>query len=74
MSIAKLKTFGANFIGSPPIWVDGTKAHKIVLMCVDIIESKCQLSNKCKLLFDLVVHHEQHLHCSWQHSNLFGEV
>jgi hypothetical protein len=24
------------------------------------------------LLFDLVVHQQQHLHCFWQHSNSFG--
>ena len=74
MFIVKSKFLGTNITGSPPFWVDGTKAHKAVLMCVDTVESKYQLLNKCKLLFDLVVHHEQHLHCLWQHSNLFGVV
>ena len=68
MFIVKLKTIGANFIGSPPFWADGTKVLKTVLMCVDVVESKDQLLNKCKLLFDLVVHQQQHLHCLWQHS------
>ena len=68
MSIVKSKTFGANFIGSPPIWADGTEVHKTALMCVDTVESKYQLLNKCKLLFDLVVHQQQHLHCFGQHS------
>ena len=63
MSILKSKTFGANFIGSTPFWADGTEAHKIALMCVDAVESKYQLLEKCKLLFDLVVHQQQHLHC-----------
>jgi hypothetical protein len=53
MSIVKLKTFGANFTGSLPFWADGTKAHKIALMCVDVVKSKYQLLNKCKLLFRL---------------------
>ena len=43
---------------------DGTEAHKTVLMCVDAVKSKYQLLYKCKLLFDLVVHQQQHLHCS----------
>jgi hypothetical protein len=72
--IVKTKTFGANFTGSPPIWADATKAHKTALMCVDAVESKYQLLNKYKPLFDLVVHQQQHLPCFWQHSNLFGEV
>ena len=38
-------------------------------MCVDAIESKDQLVNMCKLLFDLVVHQQQHLHCFGQHSS-----
>ena len=62
MSIIKLKTFGVDFTGSPSFWADGTKAHKTAWMCVDAIESKYQLLNKCKLLFDLVVHQQQHLH------------
>jgi hypothetical protein len=53
-----LKTFGANFIRSPPIWADGTEAHKTTLMCVDAVESKYELLNKCEL-FDLVVHQQQ---------------
>jgi hypothetical protein len=61
VSIVKLKTFGANFTGSPPFWADGTKAHKIVLMCVDAVEFNYQLLNKCKLLFDLIVHQQQTL-------------
>jgi hypothetical protein len=72
--IVKLKTFGANFNGNLPFWVDGTKAHKTALMCIDVVESKYQLLNKCKLLFDLVVHQQQQIHCLWQHSSLFGEV
>ena len=72
--IVKLKTFGANFTRSPSFWTDGTEAHKTVLMCVDAIKSKYQLLNKCKLLFHLVVHQQQHLHCLWQYFNLFGEV
>jgi hypothetical protein len=57
---SKVANFGANFIGSPPFWTDGTEAHKIPLMCVDAVESKYQLMNKCKLLFDLVVYQQQH--------------
>ena len=72
--IVKSKTFGANFTGSPSFWTDGTEVYKTALMCVDIIESKYQLLNKCKLLFDLGVHHQQHLNCFSQHSNSFGEV
>jgi hypothetical protein len=53
VSIVKSKTFDANFTGGPPFWVDGTKAHKVALMCVNAVESKYQLANKCKLLFDL---------------------
>ena len=56
MSIVKSKTFGDNLIGSSPFWADGTEAYKTTLMCVDAVESKCQLLNKCKLLVDLVVH------------------
>ena len=63
MSIVKSKTFGANFDGSPPFWVDGTKAHKTMLMCVDVVESKYQFLNKYKLLFDLVIDQQQHIHC-----------
>ena len=62
VSIVQSKTFGANFTRSPPFWIDDTKAHKIVLMCVDTIESKYQLLNMCKLLFDLVVHQQQHIY------------
>jgi hypothetical protein len=65
--IVKLKTFDANFT-CPPFWADDTEAHKTTLMCVDAVESKYQLLNKCKLLFDLVVHQQQHLHCFRQHS------
>ena len=63
MSIVKLKTFDANFTGSPPFWADGTEAHKTALMCVNAVKSKYQLLNKRKLLFDLVFHQQQHLHC-----------
>jgi hypothetical protein len=38
-------------------------------MCVDDVKSKYQLLNKCKLLFDLVAHQQQHSHCFMQHSN-----
>ena len=31
-------------------------------MCVNAIESKYQLLNECELLFDLIVHQQQHLH------------
>ena len=48
MFIVKLKTFGANFTKSPPFWADGTEAHKIASTCVDAVESKYQLLNKCK--------------------------
>jgi hypothetical protein len=74
VSIVKLKTFGANFTGSLPIWADGTEAHETALMCVDTAESKYQLLNKCKLLFDLLVHQQQRLHCFWQHSSSFDEI
>jgi len=74
VSIIKLKSFGANFSGSLPFWVDGTKTHKTTLMCVDDAKFKYQLLNKCKLLFDSVIHQQQHLNCFKQHSNLFGEV
>jgi hypothetical protein len=60
VSIVKLKTFGANLSGSPPFWADGTKAHKTILMCINTVESKYQLLYKCKFLFDLVVHQQQH--------------
>jgi hypothetical protein len=73
LSIVKLKTFGTNFTRSPPFWADGTEAHKTALMCVDAVKSKYQLLNKCKLLFNLVVHQQQ-LHCLWQHSSSFGKV
>ena len=62
MSIVKLTTFGTNLFGGPPFCADGTEVHKTTLMCVDAVESKYQLLNKYKLLFDLVVHQEQHLH------------
>ena len=58
MSIIKSKKIGAKFIGSLPFWVDGTKAHKTALMCVDAVKSKCQLLNKFKFSFDLVVHQQ----------------
>jgi hypothetical protein len=47
----------------PSFWVDGTEAHKTALMCVDAVKSNYQLLNKCKLLSNLVVHQQQHLHC-----------
>ena len=56
VSIVKLETFGANFTGSPPFWVDGIESHETALMCIDAIEFKYQLLNKYKLLSDLVVH------------------
>ena len=34
----------------------GTEAHKTMLICLDTIKSKYQPLNKCKFLFDLVVH------------------
>jgi hypothetical protein len=74
VSIVKAEAFGANFTGSLPFWTDGTETHKAVLMCVNAVESKYQLLNKCKLLFDLVIHQQQHLHCFWQHSSSFGEA
>ena len=61
MSIVKSNFFGANFTGSLPIWADGIEAHKTALICINIIESKYQWLNKCKLLFDLVVHQQQNL-------------
>jgi hypothetical protein len=72
--IVKSNTFGANFTRSLPFWVDVTKAHKTAFMCVDAVKSKYQLLNKYKLLFDLVVHQQQHLHCICQHSNSFNKV
>jgi hypothetical protein len=74
VSTVKSKIVGANFIGSSPIWADGTEAHKTALMCANAVESKYQLLNKCKPLFDLVFHQQQHLPCFWQHSSLFGKV
>ena len=62
MSIVKSKTFDANFTGSPSFWTDDDEAHKTALMCVDAIEPKYELLNKCELLFDSVVHQQQHLH------------
>ena len=56
MSIVKSKAFGANFTGSLPFWADVTEAHKTMLMYFDAVKSKCDLLNKCKLVFDLVVH------------------
>ena len=53
---SKVKKFGANFTRSLLFWADGTEAHKTTLMCVNAIESKYQMLNKCKLLYDLVVH------------------
>ena len=52
MSIVKSKTFGANFTGSPSFGADDTEVHKTALMCIDAVESKYQLLNKCNLLFD----------------------
>jgi hypothetical protein len=40
-------------------------------MCVDAVESKYQTLNKCKLLFDLLVLQQQHLHCSYI---VFGNI
>ena len=74
MSIVKLKTFGANFTRSPSFWADGTEAHKTALMCVNAVKSKYQLLNKCRMLFDLIVHQQQCLHCFWQHFSSFGKV
>jgi hypothetical protein len=74
VSIVKTKTFGANFTRSLPFWADGTDMHKIALMCIDDVESKYQVLNKCKLLFDLAVRQQQHLHCLWLHSSLFNLV
>jgi hypothetical protein len=62
VSIVKLTTFGANLSGSPSFCAYGAKVHKTALMCVDAVESKYQMLNKCKLLFDLVVHQQQRLH------------
>jgi hypothetical protein len=62
VSIVKPKTFDVNFTGSLPFWADGTEAHKTALMCVNVVESKYQLLNECQLLFDLVVHQQQHIH------------
>jgi hypothetical protein len=71
----KLKTFEANFSGNLPFSADGTKAYKTALMCVDAVEPKYQMLNKCKPLFDLVVHQQQQQkHYFWQHSSSFGEV
>ena len=67
VSIVKSKTFGANFTGSPPFWADGTKAHKTTLMYVNAVESKFQVLNKFKVLFDLVIHQQQH-------SRLLGKI
>jgi hypothetical protein len=67
VSIVKSKTFDANFTRSLPFWADGTEAHKTMLMCVDTVQSKYQLLNKCKLLFDLVVHQQEHFRYFWQH-------
>jgi hypothetical protein len=60
--IIKVTTFGANLSRSLPLCADGTEAHKTALMCIDAAESKYQLLNKCKLLFDLVFHQQQQLH------------
>ena len=68
---SKVKNFWRQFHWNPaisPFWADGTKAHQTALMCINAIESKYQLLNKCKMLFDLVVHQQQHLHSFWQHS------
>ena len=70
VSIVKLKTSGANLTRSPPFWADDTKAHETATPLIPNI--KCW--TKCKLLFDLVVHQQQHLHWKWQHSSSFGEV
>jgi hypothetical protein len=62
VSIVKVTTFGANLFGSLPLCADGTEAHKITLMCIDAVESKYKLLNKCELLFDFVFHQQQQLH------------
>ena len=62
MSIVKLTTFGTGLFGSPPFCADGSEAHKTALMCIDVVESKYQMLNNYKLLYDLVVHQQQHLH------------
>ena len=59
---SKVKNFWRRFDRKSTILADGTEAHKIVLMCVDAVESKYQLLNKCNLLFDLVIYQQQHLH------------
>jgi hypothetical protein len=74
VSIVKSKTFAANVTRSLPFWADGTEAHKTALLCVDVVESKYQLLNKCKLVFDLIVPQQQHLHHFCQHSSSFGKV
>ena len=56
VSIVKSKKIGANFMGNLSFSVDGTKVHKTMLMCVNAVEFRYQLLNKCKLLFDLVVY------------------
>jgi hypothetical protein len=60
--IVKSKTFGANFTGSPQFGRMAQKRIKTVLMCVDAIEFKYRLLNEWELLFDSVVHQQQHLH------------
>ena len=74
MSTVNLNFFDTNFTESPPFSADGIEVHKVMLMCVNAVESKYQLLNKCKFLFDLVVHHQQHLHCLWQRCSSFGKV
>jgi hypothetical protein len=74
VSIVKSKTFGANCTASPPFWADGTEEHKTALICIDTVESKYRLLNKCKVLFDLVVHQQQHLYCFWKQYSSFGKV
>ena len=74
MSIVNLKTFGAIFTGSLSFWADGTKAHNILVDVRRRRRVQISVLKQVKLLFDLVVHQQQHLHCFWQHSNSFGEV
>jgi hypothetical protein len=57
---SKVKDFWRQFHQEPAILGDGTEAHKTALMCVNAVESKYQMLNKCKLLFDLVVQWQQH--------------
>jgi hypothetical protein len=47
-------------------WKFGRRAPKGIktsLMCVGAVKSKYQSLNEFELLFDLIVHQQQHLHC-----------